>query len=60
MWDVGWEEDDEEQGPKLRNSGMNQKRIQIRYPPRQQFGHFHSRKQRWEALVCHRRGEDGR
>jgi len=31
------------------------KTIQIRYRPRDQFRAFHNRKQRWAALVCHRR-----
>jgi phage terminase large subunit len=29
--------------------------VKIRYKPRDQFRPFHSRKQRWSALVCHRR-----
>jgi phage terminase large subunit len=29
--------------------------VQIRYRPRSQFRAFHKRKQRWSALVCHRR-----
>jgi hypothetical protein len=33
----------------------DQKRVKIRYKPRDQFRPFHSRKQRWSALVCHRR-----
>ena len=34
---------------------MIRKIVQIRYRPRDQFRAFHSRKQRWSALVCHRR-----
>jgi hypothetical protein len=33
----------------------DQKRVKIRYKPREQFRPFHSRKQRWSVLVCHRR-----
>jgi phage terminase large subunit len=33
----------------------DQKRVKIRYRPRDQFRPFHSRKQRWSVLVCHRR-----
>jgi phage terminase large subunit len=33
----------------------DQKRVKIRYKPRDQFRPFHSRKQRWSVLVCHRR-----
>ena len=33
----------------------DQKRVKIRYRPRDQFKAFHKRKQRWSALVCHRR-----
>ena len=33
----------------------DQKRVKIRYKPRDQFRPFHSRKQRRSALVCHRR-----
>jgi phage terminase large subunit-like protein len=33
----------------------DQKRVKIRYKPCDQFRPFHSRKQRWSALVCHRR-----
>ena len=29
--------------------------VQIRYRPRDPFKAFHKRKQRWSALVCHRR-----
>jgi hypothetical protein len=33
----------------------DQKRVKIGYRPRSQFKRFHARKQRWSALVCHRR-----
>ena len=33
----------------------DQKRVQIKYKPREQFRSFHNRKQRWSVLVCHRR-----
>jgi phage terminase large subunit len=33
----------------------DQKRVKISYKPRDQFKPFHSRKQRWSVLVCHRR-----
>jgi phage terminase large subunit len=33
----------------------DQKHIKIKYRPREQFRPFHSRKQRWSVLVCHRR-----
>jgi hypothetical protein len=33
----------------------DQKRIKIKYKPREQFRSFHNRKQRWSVLVCHRR-----
>jgi len=33
----------------------DQKRVKIRYKPRDQFRPFHSRKQRWSVLVCRRR-----
>jgi phage terminase large subunit len=33
----------------------DQKLVKIRYKPRDQFKPFHSRKQRWSVLVCHRR-----
>lgn len=34
---------------------MDQKRVTIKYRPRDQFRPFHNRKQRWSVLVCHRR-----
>jgi phage terminase large subunit len=34
---------------------MDEKRVKIKYRPREQFRSFHSRKQRWSVLVCHRR-----
>ena len=34
---------------------MSGKIVQIKYRPRDQFRAFHSRKERWSALVCHRR-----
>ena len=37
------------------NSQMDEKRVKIKYRPREQFRSFHSRKQRWSVLVCHRR-----
>ena len=37
------------------NSQMDKKRVKIKYRPREQFRSFHSRKQRWSVLVCHRR-----
>ena len=37
----------------------DQKRVTIRYKPRDQFRPFHSRKQRWSVLVCHRLPSDG-
>jgi phage terminase large subunit len=33
----------------------DQKRVKIKYKPRDQFRAFHNRKQRWSVLVCHRR-----
>ena len=33
----------------------DQKRVRIKYKPRDQFRAFHNRKQRWSVLVCHRR-----
>ena len=33
----------------------DQKRVKIKYKPRDQFRPFHNRKQRWSVLVCHRR-----
>jgi phage terminase large subunit len=33
----------------------DQKHVKIKYRPREQFRPFHSRKQRWSVLVCHRR-----
>ena len=33
----------------------DQKHVKIKYRPREQFRSFHSRKQRWSVLVCHRR-----
>jgi hypothetical protein len=33
----------------------DEKRVKIAYRPRTQFKRFHARKQRWSALVCHRR-----
>ena len=33
----------------------DQKHVKIKYKPREQFRSFHNRKQRWSALVCHRR-----
>jgi phage terminase large subunit len=33
----------------------DQKRVKIKYRPREHFRSFHSRKQRWSVLVCHRR-----
>ena len=37
------------------NSQMDEKRVKIKYRPREQFRSLHSRKQRWSVLVCHRR-----
>jgi phage terminase large subunit-like protein len=37
------------------NSQMDEKRVKIKYRPREQFRSFHNRKQRWSVLVCHRR-----
>src|SRR5262249_14241428 len=37
------------------NSQMDEKRVKIKYKPREQFRSLHSRKQRWSVLVCHRR-----
>ena len=37
------------------NSQMDEKRVKIKYKPREQFRSFHCRKQRWSVLVCHRR-----
>ena len=34
---------------------MDEKRVKIKYRPREQFRSFHDRKQRWSVLVCHRR-----
>jgi phage terminase large subunit len=34
---------------------MDEKRVKIKYGPREQFRSFHNRKQRWSVLVCHRR-----
>jgi hypothetical protein len=34
---------------------MDEKRVKIKYRPREQFRSLHSRKQRWSVLVCHRR-----
>jgi phage terminase large subunit len=34
---------------------MDEKRVKIKYRPREQLRSFHSRKQRWSVLVCHRR-----
>ena len=33
----------------------DEKKVKIGYRPRTQFKRFHKRKQRWSALVCHRR-----
>ena len=33
----------------------DEKKVKIKYCPRAQFKRFHARKQRWSALVCHRR-----
>jgi hypothetical protein len=37
------------------NSQMDEKRVKIKYRPREQFRSLQSRKQRWSVLVCHRR-----
>src|SRR6476659_5412365 len=37
------------------DSQMDEKRVKIKYRPREQFRSFHSRKERWSVLVCHRR-----
>src|SRR5689334_4715815 len=42
-------------GTKRVYSQMDEKRVKIKYRPREQFRSFHSRKQRWSVLVCHRR-----